>query len=118
MYAFFPYFGIFLGLGLVLYVVIKNIPATGDEELMLLYERFSIRRYVSHATIEKIDGYAAVYSEKVLRKTRVFLLKAERSVSGALHHMKEIAHRTSHAKKNSIVSSVAEEKKEDEKSAK
>jgi len=105
MYTVLPYLGILLGMGLVLYIVIKNIPTTGDEELMRLYERFSVKRYVSHATIEKIDGHVAIYSEKVLRKIRVFLLKAERSVSGALHHMKEIAHRTSHARKNSIVSS-------------
>ena len=113
MYSFLPYLGILLGMGVVFYVVIKNIPTTGDEELMRLYERFSFKRYVSHATIEKIDGHVAVYSEKVLRKIRVFLLKAERSVSGALHHMKEIVHRTSHAKKNSIVSSSVTENTED-----
>jgi len=113
MYSILPYVGIFLGMGLVLYVVIKNIPTTGDEELMRLYDRFSIKRYVSHGTLEKIDGKVAVYSEKVLRKIRVFLLRAERSVSGALHHMKEITQRASHAKKNSIVSSSVAENTED-----
>ncbi len=90
MYIFIPYFGILLGIGVILYVVVKNIPVSGDEELLKFYERLSFRRYLSHSTVEKVDAYAASTLEKMLRKIRVFLLKAERYISGALHRVRDI----------------------------
>ncbi|MDE1970482.1 MAG: hypothetical protein KGI50_02810 [Patescibacteria group bacterium] len=81
MYALLPYFGIVCGVGMILLVIIKNIPASGDEELLAWYHYFSLRQYISHRTMERADKYAATFWEKTLRKIRVMLLKAEHFVS-------------------------------------
>ena len=92
MYALLPYFGILLGVGAVLYVVVKNIPTSGDEELIGLYRALSLKRYLSHKTAERIDKYLAALFEKMLRKARVILLKAERFVSVRLRGLRGEGH--------------------------
>ena len=111
MYSLIPQILLLVGFGLILWLVIKNLPKIKDEDIKKSVEplesKIRIDKLGRKIPIEKIDAKVNSFLEKFLRRSRIILMKIDTWLQRHLETLK------SHAKPKSIFK--AEEKSEPEK---
>jgi hypothetical protein len=102
MYSLIPQILLLIGFGLILWLVIKNLPKIKDEEEIdekkVISQRFEERsqKLSKKIPIEKIDAKVNSFLEKFLRRSRVILMKVDTYLQRHLEALKN------HAKPKSI----------------
>ncbi len=106
MYSLIPQILLLVGFGLILWLVIKNLPKIKDEdiekEIGLSESKIKIDRLGKKIPIEKIDAKVNSFLEKFLRRSRIILMRIDTYLQKHLEVLKN------HAKPKSIFK--AEEK--------
>lgn len=77
----------FVGIGTILYLVIKTLPKIDDTEITLSKHSFVNSHIVFHY-MEKIDDRIKYYTERFLRRFGIVLMKLENSVQKKLSKIK------------------------------
>lgn len=89
MFKFILQIAIMLSLGAVIYLIARATPRINDEELRVKAAGVREPRFMNF--LEKIDARFKIYSEKFLRRVRVWILKLDNSVAQKLHRFKKEA---------------------------
>ncbi|MBI2506604.1 MAG: hypothetical protein HYW00_00465, partial [Candidatus Colwellbacteria bacterium] len=71
----------------IVYLMAIAVPRVKDDELV------SSGKPIGSLPLERIDAFLNSWKEKTLRRLRIYLLKAERSVTDQLHKSREVYER-------------------------
>jgi len=88
MYDFFVQSAVFLSLGVVLYLVAKALPRISDNGSDELDKKASSSSFVSSSALEKADALVHSSFEKILRRLKVIVLKADNFITTSLGKIK------------------------------
>ena len=72
--------------GVVLYLVAHSLPRVGESEPK---KQGFLERWVTSDVPEKVDAVFSNFLGKLLRRTKVFLLKIDNSITASLKKMKQ-----------------------------
>ncbi len=73
----------FVGLGVVVYMIARGIPDAPEEQ-----PRGRFGRWVSSLPFDRIDSAISAFIEKILRKTKVAILKLDNLITGYLNRIR------------------------------
>lgn len=100
MYSLIPQIFLLVGFGIILWLVIKNLPKIKDEDIKKNIQfsepRIKKEKIVQKIPIEKIDAKVNSFLEKFLRRFRIILMKIDTYLQKHLETLK------SHSKPKSI----------------
>ncbi|MCL4405354.1 MAG: hypothetical protein M1361_01285 [Patescibacteria group bacterium] len=75
-----------LGLGAVVYLIAVAAPRVQDDQH---FGEHPIKNWARHLPLERIDGFIARITDKTLRRLKVWILKADNSVSKHISERKD-----------------------------
>ena len=87
MYDFILQIALFASLGIVVYLFARGVARAGETASVTHRVGF-FDRLLSRLPLEKVDEALNVFSEKFLRRTRVFILRADNWVNSMLSKVK------------------------------
>src|SRR3990167_4883104 len=87
MYSFVLQSAIFLSLGVMLYLFARAIPRVGERVVPSSSSQY-LDKLVKRIPLEKIDNFLSGVTEKVLRKSKIVVLKIDNVVSKNLKKFK------------------------------
>ncbi len=76
---------LFSSFAVIVYLIAIAVPRVKDDELNMTGSK-----RVSILPLDRMDAFLNVGKEKILRRLRIYLLKAEKSVSDQLHKSKDL----------------------------
>jgi len=87
MYDFILQIIVMLSLGAVIYLMARAVPRVTEMEAAVREPNY-FDRLLKKIPLEKIDAFLSAFFEKFLRKSKVFILKADNSLTKHLHNLK------------------------------
>jgi len=87
MYDFILQIIVMLSLGAVIYLMARAVPRVTEMEVTVREPNY-FDKLLKKLPLEKIDAFLSSVFEKFLRKSKVFILKADNSLTRHLHNLK------------------------------
>ncbi|MBI4159630.1 hypothetical protein HY504_00485 [Candidatus Wolfebacteria bacterium] len=88
MYNFIFEIGFFLGLGTMIYLVARAVPRVGDDLLADEHHSGLIDRLIARIPMEKLDEMSSRFLLKMLRRTRLVILRLDNLIGKSLEKVK------------------------------
>ena len=101
-----------LSLGVILYVLVRTLPRI--EESVPVEKKSFLERWIASEIPEKIDAVMHGFLVKFLRKSKVFLLKVDNTLSSRLRKMNPEIDPLAKTKQNIDFSEISGKNREDD----
>ena len=90
MYTFILQIALMVGLGTMIYLIARAVPRIGDTlEAAEKIPQNRLDKFIASLPLEKIDVIFSAFTEKLLRKARLLLMKWDNFLSGHLNKFKK-----------------------------